>query len=68
MLHAFAVTLSLFAAVPAEEKDLVPHLDDDTTIVRFSAVPEAYVGKGIYICGFLRERDHDNRQAFGRDI
>jgi len=54
MLHAFAVTLSLFAAVPAEEKDLVPHLDDDTTIVRFSAVPEAYVGKGIYICGFLR--------------
>lgn len=63
MLHSIAIALSLLAADPEEEADLIPHMDDEISLVRVMASPEAYVGKVFIICVSVRVKN-DNYSGF----
>jgi hypothetical protein len=63
------IRLVLAAAVllQAPRDTKVPHLDDETSLVRIKANPEKYLGKAVTICGGLMVDDYYNDSYDGAE-
>src|SRR4051794_39789628 len=54
------ITILAYFLMGQAKNDAIPHLDDETSIVRIKANPEKYVGKTFIISGAIQISDYYN--------